>query len=75
MQNLQGQSSKTDLKVNTIYSRKPGEMLPWSGFNNTKVTDIETMWEEFLIKWFDKTWEREKRIISNLVYFLYNERL
>ena len=72
---MQGQSSKTDLKVKTIDSRKPGEMLPWSVFNNTKVTYIETIWKEFLIKWFDKTWEREKRIISNLVYSLHNERL
>lgn len=41
--------------MNTIYSRKPGDLLPRSGFNKAKVTDIETIWEEFLIKWFDKT--------------------
>lgn len=48
-------SLQKDLKVNTIYSRKPGEMLPRSGFSKAKVTDRETIWEEFLIKWFDKT--------------------
>ena len=56
--------------MNTIYSRKPGEKLPRSSFNNAEVTDRETIWEEFLIKWFDKNMRRRKSIISNLEYFL-----